>query len=322
MKHKMLQLTKTNSDDQEEIQKATKAATSIIIKVRTVIDKLLEELARQSILKTYSLILKYSKEGQSMPTKLFKLIFNAIKSWSNISTSSAIRKVVLQALVIFLKKSNQIFFTHLPESINEVSEDDKSSIVIKGSSLWSSLSIIAKAYNSFIINNDEKDLYNNMIKKEIIDDFEKKYEEINIIPNEEKDIWNSYYEYINVLKSGKIITKKGGSGRKRKYSKTVSRESSIPNSNINNPNVPKNPSKRKTLDRNGKKKNSNKKSKYYVSDSDSETEITKFETDENETEEDNEEDEEDQEEQEALELIESSSSEKDDDNEEKKKRKK
>jgi len=51
MKHKMLQLTKTNSDDQEEIQKATKAATSIIIKVRTVIDKLLEELARQSILK-------------------------------------------------------------------------------------------------------------------------------------------------------------------------------------------------------------------------------------------------------------------------------
>jgi len=44
-------LTKTNSEDQEEIQKATKAATSIIIKVRTVIDKLLEELARQSISK-------------------------------------------------------------------------------------------------------------------------------------------------------------------------------------------------------------------------------------------------------------------------------
>ncbi|OUM68146.1 hypothetical protein PIROE2DRAFT_4296, partial [Piromyces sp. E2] len=44
-------LTKTSSDDQEEIQKATKAATSIIIKVRTVIDKLLEELARQSIMK-------------------------------------------------------------------------------------------------------------------------------------------------------------------------------------------------------------------------------------------------------------------------------
>jgi len=44
-------LTKTSSDNQEEIQKATKAATSIIIKVRTVIDKLLEELARQSIMK-------------------------------------------------------------------------------------------------------------------------------------------------------------------------------------------------------------------------------------------------------------------------------
>jgi len=44
-------LTKTTSDNQEEIQKATKAATSIIIKVRTVIDKLLDELARQSIIK-------------------------------------------------------------------------------------------------------------------------------------------------------------------------------------------------------------------------------------------------------------------------------
>jgi len=102
-----------------------------------------------------------------MPTKLFKLIFNAIKSWSNVSTSSAIRKVVLQALVIFLKKSNQVFFNLLPENISEISEDDKNSIVIKSSSLWSSLSIIAKAYNSFIINNDEKELYNNMIKKEM-----------------------------------------------------------------------------------------------------------------------------------------------------------
>eukprot|EP00833_Pecoramyces_ruminatium_P008254 jgi/Orpsp1_1/1182286/evm.model.c7180000080656.1 len=216
-------LTKTNSDDQEEIQKATKAATSIIIKVRTVIDKLLEELVRQSISKTYSLFLKYSKEGQIIPTKLFKLIFNAVKSWSNVSTSSAIRKVVLQALVIFLKKSNQIFFTHLPENISEISDEDKESIITKSSSLWSSLSIIAKAYNSFIINNDEKDLYNNMVQKEIVDDFTKKFEDIKFIPNEEKDIWSSYYEYINVLKSGKVIKKKGTSNRKRTYSKTVSR---------------------------------------------------------------------------------------------------
>jgi hypothetical protein len=310
-------LTKTNSEDQEEIQKATKAATSIIIKVRTVIDKLLEELARQSISKTYSLFLKYSKEGQTMPTKLFKLIFNAIKSWSNVSTSSAIRKVVLQALVIFLKKSNQVFFNLLPENISEISEDDKNSIVIKSSSLWSSLSIIAKAYNSFIINNDEKELYNNMIKKEIIDDFEKKFEEIKIMPSEENDIWSSYYEYINVLKSGKIIKKKGGSNRKRTYSKTVSRESSAPNSNINSPTAPKKPSKRRNL-RNTKKKNSNRKSKYYVSDTDSDTEITEFETDENETEEEKEEEEEQQEEQEAIELTESSASEDEEEEEEEK----
>jgi len=95
------------------------------------------------------------------------MLFNAIKSWSNVSTSSAIRKVVLQALVIFLKKSGHIFFTLLPENIKEMSEDDKESIVMKSASLWSSLGIIAKAYNSFILSNDEKDLYNSMIEKEM-----------------------------------------------------------------------------------------------------------------------------------------------------------
>jgi len=95
------------------------------------------------------------------------MLFNAIKSWSNVSTSSAIRKVVLQALVIFLKKCGHVFFTHLPENIAEMPDEEKESIVMKSTSLWSSLGIIGKAYNSFIINNDEKELYNSMIEKEM-----------------------------------------------------------------------------------------------------------------------------------------------------------
>jgi len=190
-----------------------------------------------------------------------------------------------------------------------MSEEDKESIVIKSTSLWSSLGIIGKAYNSFIINNDEKDLYNSMIEKEIVEDYKKKFQEIDIMPKEANPIWNSYFEYINVLKSGKVIKKKGGNAnRKRTFSKTVSRDSSVPNSNINSPLASKNIPKRKVPERRSKRKNSGKKSKYYISDT--ESEISELELDDDDSEEVEEEEEEeeieDNEEQEAIELTEGS----------------